>query len=344
MSFNFLREDFSEVVGAYYDGEKIYLSRHFNNDVETADINFSVEDDVSEIEQIAEKISVVCSKRGWKTSKMGYCLREGGAITFQTPLGTIPAKEIDDAIKTWANAQVGDDAVYDSIKLADEIWMEAVAKSTADDYIKAWQKNSMTLCALTVLPENFDTQINLTKPITYADYVADVVAIKKTPNLIANQLSAWSYRKISAAIVGIFFCALLGIFAQTSYEYQNACAQVEQHKNFIDEHADELDFKKSIDENISEMRQLNSASATQNNSFPMFNALVKLGKIADGKTHLTKIKTSTNSIELEGVADNPDDIKNYVNRLKTITPNVKLGNFSSGDTNMTFTIYLTLKN
>ena len=344
MSFNFLREDFSEVVGAYYDGEKIYLSRHFDDDVETAEINFSVEDDVSEIEQVAEKISILCIQRGWKTSKMGYCLREGGAITFQTPLGTIPIKEIDAAIKTWANAQVGDDALYDSINLEDEIWMEAVSKSTADDYIKAWQKNSMTLCALTVMPENFGTSINLTNPITYADYVADVVAIKKAPNLIANRLSAWNYKKISAAIVGIFFCVLLGIFAQTYYEYQNVCAQVEQHQNFMDEHAEELEFKKSIDENISEMRQINAVSSTQINSLPTFNALVKLGKIADGKTRLTKIKTSANSIELEGVADNPDDIKNYVSNLKTITPNVKPGNFSSNDTNMTFTIYLTLKN
>ena len=34
MILDFLREDFGEVIGAYYDGEKIFLSRHFNGETE----------------------------------------------------------------------------------------------------------------------------------------------------------------------------------------------------------------------------------------------------------------------------------------------------------------------
>ena len=91
------------------------------------------------------------------------------------------------------------------------------------------------------------------------------------------------------------------------------------------------------------MKRLNALCAAQDNPFPKFNALVKIGKIADGKTYLTKIKISDNNIELEGIADNPEEIKNYVSRLKIITPNIKPGNFSSSDGKVKFTINLTLK-
>ena len=344
MILDFLREDFGEVIGAYYDGEKIFLSRHFNGETESAEVNFSIEDDVSEIEQLAEKISVICSQRGWKTSKMGFCLREGAAVTFQTQLLSVPQDEIDNAVKSWAIAQVGEDSLYTSIKSDGEIWMEAISKSTAKEYVTAWNKNSMTLCALTVMPEEISTQINLRKTIEYADFVAEVVKTKKAPNFLHEYLSVWNYKKISAAIVALFFFALVGIFLKTSYEYYVAAAQVEKLQATLAEHEDELRLKNFIDENISEMKRINELCAAQKNSIPTFNALVKLGKIVDGKTYLTKINISANTVELEGVADNPDEIKNYVSRLKTnVTPNVKLGNFSSNDGETTFTVHLTLK-
>ena len=344
MILDFFRADYSEVIGVYYDEEKITLSRHINGETESAEVNFSIEDDVSEIEQLAEKISVICSQRGWKTSKMGFCLREGAAVTFQTQLLSIPKDEIEDAVKSWAIAQVGEDSLYTSIKSDGEIWMEAISKSTAKEYVTAWNKNSMTLCALTVKPEEISTQINLVKPIEYADFVAEIIKTKKVPNFLHEHLSTWNYKKISAAIVALFFFALVGISIVTSYQYYNAAAQVEQLQANLAERDDELNLKNSIDENISEMKRLNELCAAQKNSIPIFNTLVKLGKIADGKTYLTKINLSDNDIELEGVADNPDEIKNYVSRLKTnVTPNVKLGNFSSTDGETIFTVHLTLK-
>ena len=275
---------------------------------------------------------------------MGFCLREGAAVTFQTQLLSVPQDEIDNAVKSWAIAQVGEDSLYTSIKSDGEIWMEAISKSTAKEYVTAWNKNSMTLCALTVMPEEISTQINLRKTIEYADFVAEVVKTKKVPNFLHEHLSAWNYKKISAAIVALFFFALVGIFLKTSYEYYVAAAQVEKLQATLAEHEDELRLKNFIDENISEMKRINELCAAQKNSIPTFNALVKLGKIVDGKTYLTKINISDNNVELEGVADNPDEIKNYVSRLKTnVTPNVKLGNFSSNDGETTFTVHLTLK-
>lgn len=346
MILDFFKEDFSEVIGAYYDGEKIILARHFNDTVESAEINFttSTDDEISEIEQLAEKICFVCSQRGWKTSQMGFCLREGSAVTFQTLIVNIPQSEIDDAVKSWAIAQIGKDALYTSIKTNGEIWMAAILKSTAEEYVTAWKKNSMTLRALTVMPEEFSAQINLKKSIDYANFAAEIIKYKKVPNLISNYLSAWNYKKISATIIAIFFCVLLGISVKISYEYYTVAAQLEEISAFIAEHEDELTLKNSIEENISEMKRLNELCAAQFNSIPTFNALVNLGKIADGKTYLTKINVSANSIELEGIANDTDEIKNYVSRLKSnITPNVKLGHFSSNDGNTTFTIHLTLK-
>ena len=345
MIFDFFKEDYSEVIGAYYDGEKITLSRHFNDTVEFAEINFvAAIDEVTEIEQIAEKISVLCSQRGWKTSQMGFCLREGSAVTLQTPNINVPPNEIDDAVKSWAIAQIGKNALYTSVNKDNEIWLEAISKSTAEEYITAWKNNSMTLRALTVMPEEFGTQINLAKSIEYANFVAEVIKAKKVPNLISKYLSAWNYKKISVAIVAIFFCALLGIFVKTSCEYYTTAAQVEEISAVIAEHEDELILKNSIDENISEMKRINELCSAQFNSIPIFNALVNLGKIADGKTYLTKIKIYANFIELEGIANDTDEIKNYVSRLKSnITPNVKLGNFHSNEGDTTFTIHLTLK-
>ena len=345
MIFNFLRENFSEVVGAYHDGEKIYLSRQVDGKFENIDVTFSVDDDagISGVEQLAEKISVVCSQRGWDTSKMGLCLREGLAVTFQTQFGTVPPNEIDDAVKIWATTQVSKDALFDSIKADGEVWMEAIDRNAAEEYIQTWRKNGMKLCVLTIMPQEISMRPNLTKPITHAEFAAEVVATKKTPNLIADYLNAWNFKKISLSIAAGFFIALFGIFAKTSYEYHAAAAQLNTAQIFVDEHAAELDTKNIIEKNISKMRRLNAQCAAQKNSVPTFNALVQLGKIADGKTRLTKIKTSANSIELEGIADDTEEIKNYVSRLKKITPHVKLGNFSVDDDGTKFSIHLTLK-
>lgn len=342
MALNFFKEDFSEVVGAYFDGEKIYLSHRINDTVENIDANFSTshEDDVSEIEQLAEKISMLCSQRGWKTSKMGFCLREGAAVIFKTQFSGVPSNEIEGAVKTWADS-IGKNVLYSSIRYEEEIWMEAIVKSTAEEYVTAWEKHSMTLCALTVMPVYFDESIELIKPVTFAEFVADIVATKKAPNLLSEQLSAWNYKKISATIAALFFCIFLLTFFKISYEYHTAAEQLEEIQADLKQHTDELEMKKLADKNVAEMKLINSICAAQINSFPQFNTLVKLGTIADGKTRLTKIKTSADSVELEGVAENPDDIKIYINRLKTITPHVKQGNFSSADGVTNFSIHLT---
>ena len=347
MILDFFKEDFSEIIGAYYDEKKIYVCRRLEGKFETAEVNFTAELDgeISEIEQIAEKISMICSKRGWKTSKTGFCLREGTAVTFDTLISNIPQNEIENIVKSWVVAQVGEKCRYAYLRENDEIWMEGISKTSSKEYVAAWKKNSMKLFALTVMPENFSAQINPSEPIDFAKFVAEVIAERKSPNLLTKNLSVWNYIKISVAIAAIFFFAIFGISSKLFYDYNSAAAQIAEIQARLDNKADALAFKEVAESNIAEMKRLNALCAKQPGSYKNFNALVQLGRIADGKTFLRKIKTFANSIELEGITDNPEEIKNYVNRLKnSVSPNIKTGNLSSTDDSTTFTIYIVFPN
>ena len=205
MILDFLKENYSEVVGAYFDGEKLYFERRLNDKVEKDEVNLMLADDVSEIEQIAEKISVTCAKHGWKTSKISFCLREDAAKIFQTLINNIPPKEFDNAVKSWAVSVIGKNPLYAFSADSKEIWMTTISKSTAAEYISAWEKNSMNLCALTVMPLDDVEKYKLIKPTTFAEFAAEVAAVKKTPNLIADRLNVWNYKKVSLTIAALFF-------------------------------------------------------------------------------------------------------------------------------------------
>ena len=343
MILDFFKENYSEVIGAYFDGEKIFLSRRLNDKVDNDEVNLTLADDVPEIQQVAEKISVTCAKHGWKTSKAAFCLREGATPTFETLMTDIPPEEIDKAVKTWSVAQVGKNPLYDSIKNGEEIWMAAISKSNAAEYIDAFNKNAINLCALTVMPQETSLQPKFIEPMTFAEFAADVVTVKKSPNLIAERLNAWNYKKISVSMAALFFCALFAIFGSVFYEYQSAAAQVDELQAHVDSLSYTADLKKIVDSDVAEMKRINAICAAQNNPVIAFNALVNVGRCADGKTYLRKLKIADNSLELEGVADNPDEIKNYVNRLKKfVAPNVKTGNLKSADGVTNFTIRVTL--
>lgn len=105
---NFFREDVGEIVGVYFDGEKIFFA-HLTDEVETEKINFQIadEENFSPIEQLAEKISVTCAKNGWKTSRLGICLRNDEVIFEQRYFENIPEDELNDAIKSWSKAAGG---------------------------------------------------------------------------------------------------------------------------------------------------------------------------------------------------------------------------------------------
>ena len=62
--------------------------------------------------------------------------------------------------------------------------------------------------------------------------------------------------------------------------------------------------------------KLNFLNAAQIDVKQNFNLLINLGKIAGGDVSLTKIRVEENFLELEGVAQNSDAVKNYLSRVK----------------------------
>ena len=327
---NFFREDLSEVLGVYCDGEKIFLARQN----ETAEINFEIfNDDTPAIEQLAEKIKIHCSKNNWKVSKIGLILRDGTATTFQTDFKNVPANEIESAVKIWAMAHVGKDARYTSINLGEEIWMEALPASIVEEYISAFEKNSLELCALTENPNSEKTSIER------AIFAADIVKNKQSPNILTEKISTWNIKKISLTVAGIFFIALIIFSAKLSYDYFTVATRAETAQNRFNVQNDNFILKQELDASTAKIKQFNAAISAQNINSKNFNALLKVGKIPDGKIILDKIKTTGETLEIEGVAESPDAVKLYLSRLKNlISPNVKLKNSTEDDGQIFFSI------
>ena len=328
---NFFREDFSEITGIYYDDEKIFLARRTKK-FETAEVNFEVDlnDKISPIEQLAEKIFMVLNQRGWQNSKVGLCLRKGDAIDFLTYFDNVPPEEIDAAVKTWAISQAGKNAPYTFTEIEDEIWAETLTKTVVEEYISAWKKNSINLCALTVMPDFSEEES--TEGLDRAVFVAKVVAEKKSPNLLAGKIADWNVKKISLTAATIFILLFCGIGGKFFYDYRAAKNELETAKKILSEESETLVLKKSLDADVAEMKEINSLLVGQKENFSKLNVLIRLGKISGGAVRLKKINATESFVQLEGVAENSGALEKYLSRLKnSVSANVKLENTSSTD-------------
>lgn len=348
---NFFREDVGEIVGVYFDGEKIFFA-HLTDDIKTEKINFQIadEENFSPVEQLAEKISVTCAKNGWKTSRLGICLRNDEVISEHRYFENIPENELNDAIKSWSKAAGGGTrAVFTSVRDGEEIWLETLPEDKVEEYISACEKNSLTLCGLTAMPDFLTIPDFLAKDSGGADkakFITEVVSEKKSPNLLAEKIGTWDWKKFSK-VAAIFFFIALGIFsAKLFHDLRTATENFESAQKIFNEHGEEIILKETLEKNISAMKKINSLSETQAERNLKLDALINLGRVADGKIFLRKINTNENLMTIEGITDNPGEIKNYLGRLKSkVTPNAKLESSTTGDDGKTaFTILLTLEN
>ncbi len=305
---NFFREDLSNVVGAYFDGDKIFIV-HLSENSETV----TIDADGSDVEQLAEKISLVCTQNGWQTSAVGFCLQEGDAVTFQTEVDNVPAKEIPALVKSWAIAQFQKDAAFSFAKVGAEIWMETLPQKIVDEFCATWKKFGMNLRGLSVMPVDMLTKIT---PIDHAKFIAEIVRERKAPNILARS-GILNWKKISAAIAAIFFIALLISSMKIFFDSNAASTQLDAIKSSVNELRDDLALKNSLDEDIAELNRLNKICAAQGINPAKFNLLINLGKVAGGGVHLTKIHVDENFLELEGVSTTPDAVKSYLSRVKS---------------------------
>ena len=128
----FFREDLSEIIGAYFDGEKIFIAR-LTEKFETVEVDA----DSFEIERLAEQISIVCNQKGWKTSLVGFCLREEETVTYLFEVSNVPEKEFPALVKSWAIAQAGKDAPFSFVKVDGELWMETLPRTKLEEICAA---------------------------------------------------------------------------------------------------------------------------------------------------------------------------------------------------------------
>ena len=170
---NFFREDTSEIIGAYFDGEKIFIAR-LTEKIETIELDA----DGAELEQLAEKISLACTQRAWKISSVGLCLHEGEVVTYQTEVAKIPEKEIPSLVKSWSTAQPGNDKTFSFARVGEEIWMETLPRARVEEFAAAFKKFNLNLRGLSLMPTGLLDKIS---PFDRAKFIAEVVRDKKKP-------------------------------------------------------------------------------------------------------------------------------------------------------------------
>ena len=309
----FFVEDMGEVIGAYFDGEKIFIAR-LTKKFETVE----VEAYGLEIERLAEKISVVCKEKDWKTSAVGFCLREEDAVTFQTEISNVPEKEIPALVKSWAVAQAGADAIFSFTKIGEELWMETLPKSKADEIFSAFKKFGLNLRGLSIMPADMLTKLH---PYDRTEFITEIVRNKSSPNLLTKRglLTtrgvSFDWLKISYVAAAIFIIGLIGSSTKLFLDYSEATDNLDAAKVSVENLSEELALKKNLDENISALHRINELAA-QVEPNENFNRLLNLGRVADKNIRLTKIRVEENSLELEGSADDSAAIKNYLGKVK----------------------------
>ena len=305
---NFFRKDFGEIVGIYCDGKKIFLAR-ITDKLETLeqDFEFDFAEKISPAEQLAEKVFLLCSQRGWKTSNIALCLNEGDTIADKADFSHLPKDKVENAVKLWAEAKVGENAFYTSAKVCGEFWTEAISQKAAEEYLSAWKKSSMTLCEMTSLTGIFTDK---------AAYVARLAKEKKSPNLLQNKIGVWNWKKIFASFLTIFIFATAIIFGKLFYDLKVAEENFQAAEQNISTQNNLTASQNVLEKNISEMKMLNEILAAQVDGTKKLNALIKFGKVASEKIQLTKITLSGNVAEIEGRAEKADNIRNYLRNLK----------------------------
>lgn len=330
----FFREDVSEIIGAYFDGEKIFVVR-LTEKFETIELDA----DSADIEHLAEKISFVCKQKGWRTSAVGLCLRESDAVTYQTAIGNLPEKEIPAMVKTWALAQAGKDAAFSFAKVGSELWMETLPQARLKEICAAFDKFGLNLRGLSVMPADLLTKV---APFDKTKFIAEVVRNKIAPNFLTAG-SVWSWKKISQAVAAVFLIAMTVATFKTFWNYSAASDELDAAKLAVDELREDVALKKAIDADVAELHRLNKICAAQVNTPTKFNLLLNLGRIADKTIRLTEIRADGNSLEVEGSANTPDAVKSYLARVKSsVAQSARLESSAERDDKIVFVIRATL--
>ena len=331
----FFREDMGKIVSAYFDGEKIYIAR-LTEKFETVE----VEADGSEIEQLAAKISQVCRQKGWETSRVGFCLREGDAVTYQSETTGLSEEKFPEYVKSWAQAQAGAEAKFSFTKVGEELWMESMPKTAAEEYFSAFKKFGLNLRGLSAMPADMLTKLH---PYDRTEFITEVIQNKTAPNFL-TQGSAWNWKRIFKTIAAIFIIGLMIISAKLFLDYNAAADKLDAAKVSVENLSEDIALKQTLDEHVAELHRLNKLAAQVGDN-KNFNLLLNLGKSSSREVRLTKIRVEKDLLELEGVTGDSAALKSYLGLVRNfVAPSARLESSKENDDgDIVFVIRASLK-
>ena len=306
------RKDIGNVVSAYFDGEKIFIAR-LTEKFETVEVDA----DGSEIEQLAAKISQVCRQKGWETSRVGFCLREGDVVTYQSETTGLSEEKFPEYVKSWAVAQAGAESKFSFTKIGEELWMESLPKATAEEYLSAFKKFGLNLRGLSAMPADMLTKLH---PYDRTEFITEVIQNKSAPNFLSERGGVWNWERIFLAIAAIFFIVTVILSTKLFIEYNAAADKLDAAKVSVENLSEDIALKQNADENVAELHRLNKLAAQVSDN-KNFNLLLNIGKIADREIRLTKIRVDKDFLELEGVTGNSAALKSYLGLVRNFVVN-----------------------
>ena len=332
-AMNFFREEPRAIIGVCVDGDKIFIGR-FAERIETIEIEM----DTSDAEGLAKQIALLCKRKGWKTSAVGFCLNEADAVTFQTEIANVPAKEIPALVKSWARAQAGVEAVSAFARVGEELWMETVPRDKFEALCAAFERFGLKLRAVSVMPSS--TQ-ELT-PLERATFISTIIRERKSPNLLATG-SGVNWRRLSLTLAATFLVVLIVFTAKIFSDKLTASEDLLAAQTTLESRSEDFALKQAIEDDITSLRRFNRFAAQIPPS--NFNFLLRIGKtVADGIS-LTSLNVEENVLELDGIADSPSDLRDYLARVKaSVVQSAQIEITDAAGDEITFTIRAALEN
>lgn len=362
----FFKHRITEVVGAYCDGATVFIidlrlqkaavdiAQIVENDeivdvdyvfdvdrgderwtiLDVADSPLDVEpaDDLMlRAESIAEKISVMCSTRGWSTTVVAMCLNDADVITEVDDLSNVPPTDIDNAVQ-YRIAAAGnfdiDNFLAAHVALDDRVWMEGITKNSARTWLDAFRKNDLGLAALTALPDGVDVLdgidlngIEPSKETARAIFAARVAALRTPPNFLTDELerlNGWDFRKFAAVVAAITLIGLSALFGLDRWHYNQSSQALAVERQSLDDLERDFRMIQFIERDQSELdgrRKLLAALSKE--TFPWRSVLIHFGAFHVKGVWLNEIRSAEDkSIELKCEALNYEAMSEFIKALE----------------------------
>ena len=368
MMKRFFKHRIDRAVGVYYDGMTIFavelrlqkadddLSRIVEND-EVVDVDYVFEaargtdrwilNDAVEIqfddpnvgeelsiraEQLAEKVSVLCSTKGWSTSVMGLCLNKGDVVIEVDDFSNVPATEIPNAVRyriaTVGNFDVeGLHSAYTEL-IDNRTWMEGIAKGDAQCWVDAWRKNEMNLTALTAMPDDLHElegidpngrEVNAS--MARAIFSARSATSMSAPNFLIEEparMSGWDFRKLAGLIAALVLIVLTVLFGLDSWNYREASSIFEEENRMLEELERDRRLKNFIESDLDELNKRRELVARlSKETFPWRSVLIHFGAFHVKGVWLNEIRGAEDrSIEIRCEALSYEAMSRFIKALE----------------------------